>query len=696
MGKVVLLAMLVVASLVGDARANDRAFRAARDRARSKHAPTKLQGVRDLIQIDSARSIRELERVIKESSEALERSERDLERALKAQVKMLPKLRRLIRRAEAGANIAKDADRVLARCKELERDVERLQRDTRVHLTIVKTAGEGFIRFRDPDAMRSIERGVANEFNTMVRLFYIAGMRDASRRERRAVLFEALQDSDARVRCGATRALIPFAREPGVQDAVEPLTADKYWPVRLGAYQVIAGAPFARAVERLCRAARDEKGEMALAIDAYLEELTGRNHRQDPSQWAVWWKANADAVRANTWTPPPPKERRAGETKTVASFFRIPLRSHRILFAIDFSDSMSIPMEIKDPQIAQVIRKYKLEQTRLGYAKAEFIRALGRLPNGVHFSVVGYNDDVKPFSNGRMIELTDGSRRNVIRWLSRLETADLTNIFSAINAVFKDYLSQGGARRLADLPDTVLLLTDGNATRGRFVEARDIMDTVEIWNAPLDVVFHCIGLGRGQDRVLLKGLSSSTGGYYVDVSRQRTALEPRKRRIPDDIPFDRRADLAPAEATPEPEVEEEEPELEVTPAAEWPPMVRKLAERFEDGEEHEMIAAAKRLGALGPVAAPAAPVLVEGLSDFREDVRHAVRDALGKMGGGAVPALVGALNSGDPDAMVGAADALTIMGPAGRAALPTLRKKADDDDPDVRAAVGRALKSVSR
>jgi len=688
----VVLVFLLVACLGSGARADD-AFRAARDHARSNDASTRLRGVRELIGIDSAQSVAELERVIKESRDDLDKGEREIEQVLAAQLRMLPKLRDLIRRAEAGASITKDADRVLARCEELEGHVKRLQRDLRVNLTILKTAAEGFVKFRDPEAIGLIEKGAESEFNTMVRIFYIAGMRHPSRKTCVATLLKALDDKDPRIRAALARALVPLAREPGVQQAMEPLAADEHWAVRLGAYQVIAGAPFIQAVERLCRAAGDEKGEIAFAVDSYLEALTGVSYRQDPTQWRVWWKENEEAIRKGGWSAPPPKEGEVGETKTVASFFRIPLTSRRILFAIDFSDSMSIPIEIKDPQIVQLLEKYNLAPTRLGYAKAEFIRALAGLPDGAFFGVVGYNDDVKSYRNGQMVELNKSTRKAAVRWITGLETADLTNIFSAINAVFRDYMGSSGERQFEDLPDTVLLLTDGNATRGRFTEARDILDMTSIWNGPLGVVFHCVGIGADHDRVLLKELSGSTGGFYVDVSKGLKALQPRKRRLPEGLVLDSppRGSAAPA-GEPEPETVKQ-PDA---PAAQMPPALRKLVTQFQEGDTDELISAAKQLGELGATAAPAAAALVDGLSDYRDNVRAAARDALAKIGSAAVPALIRGIEGGDPDVIVGAADALASMGSAARAAEKTLEKRVNDEDDDVRAAVRRALEAIRK
>ena len=65
----------------------------------------------------------------------------------------------------------------------------------------------------------------------------------------------------------------------------------------------------------------------------------------------MWWEKNAEAIRNGSWSPPPEPIKATNETKSVALFFRIPIQSRRILFALDFSGSMSEPVRIRDKQI---------------------------------------------------------------------------------------------------------------------------------------------------------------------------------------------------------------------------------------------------------------------------------------------------------------------------------------------------------
>ena len=83
------------------------------------------------------------------------------------------------------------------------------------------------------------------------------------------------------------------------------------------------------------------------------------------------------------------------------------------------------------------------------------------------------------------------------------------------------------------IPDTIVFLTDGNATRGRFRKAKSLRKLIDLWNQPLDIVIHCVGIGADHDRLLLKGLAQETGGYYVDLKRGVKDLAPRRRPLRD-------------------------------------------------------------------------------------------------------------------------------------------------------------------
>jgi hypothetical protein len=95
--------------------------------------------------------------------------------------------------------------------------------------------------------------------------------------------------------------------------------------------------------------------------------------------------------------------------------------------------------------------------------------------------------------------------------------------------------------------------------------------------------------------------------------------------------------------------------------------------------------AADALGRIGAPAAQAVPVLLETRMDLDPQVRNSARDAIVRIGPGAIPHLVEALKSDDAFLRGEAVGFLEYFRGHARPAIPLLRKLADnDDDPMVR------------
>ena len=147
--------------------------------------------------------------------------------------------------------------------------------------------------------------------------------------------------------------------------------------------------------------------------------------------------------------------------------------------------------------------------------------------------MVAYSDTARVLFE-RPAAASPDSRQKAIRWVVEARTGAMTNIWAALNTSFRDYLDlSGGVTRFPMLPDTIVFLSDGNATRGRFRTADALRKLVRLWNQPLDVVIHCVGIGDDQDKELLEGLAQETGGYYVDLRKGvGDDLDPRDRPLP--------------------------------------------------------------------------------------------------------------------------------------------------------------------
>ena len=106
------------------------------------------------------------------------------------------------------------------------------------------------------------------------------------------------------------------------------------------------------------------------------------------------------------------------------------------------------------------------------------------------------------------------------------------------------------------------------------------------------------------------------------------------------------------------------------PALPMPPEVLSAAADLRRRDARVRLAAIRRLGELGPAAAPAAGELIRRLR--RPQDRRAAETALAAIGAGAVPALIEALRHRDFDVRGRAAETLGRMGAAALPAVPAL------------------------
>lgn len=134
-------------------------------------------------------------------------------------------------------------------------------------------------------------------------------------------------------------------------------------------------------------------------------------------------------------------------------------------------------------------------------------------------------------------------------------------------------------------------------------------------------------------------------------------------------------------------------ERDISPTITLPDTVQELIPLLLGDREDYRFAAARRLGALGPAAAPAVPALVVNLYyDGAYEVRQAAAQALGEIGPGskkAIPALTAVLLTDFVHVRVDAAIALGKIGD--KSAIYSLVKALDDEDDGVSGEAARSI-----
>ena len=134
------------------------------------------------------------------------------------------------------------------------------------------------------------------------------------------------------------------------------------------------------------------------------------------------------------------------------------------------------------------------------------------------------------------------------------------------------------------------------------------------------------------------------------------------------------------------------------------PAVKKIINILETEDDERIVAAACfALRNIGPAASEAGPALVGVYNDGTQFQRMVAIWALLKVRPGyesvekrAIPLLTEGLSSGRAEVRAEAAQALGEIGPNAAAALPELKKLVDDPDPIVRSAAEAAVKAIEQ
>ncbi len=308
---------------------------------------------------------------------------------------------------------------------------------------------------------------------------------------------DLLQDPDFRVRLSALESSValgtPSAGGEAAVVAVLRGLDDAVWSVRLRAAELAGAVRNRRLLAPLVAALGDGRQRVADAAHAALVALTGIPFDPDPEVWTGWLEGDGRAFdpQAEDRRPVPTHQ---GGSRTVAAprFLDLPLPSRHIAFVIDASGSMK--------------RRGPDGRTRWARVRQALATALEGLGRDACVNVVRFADEAEAaFAETR--RLSASNRRALDAWLAEAVPAGRTALFDGI------------ALALADPDvDTVVLLSDGAPSTGRFFTRTDLLTEVARANrwrrACIDVV------DVGDDgiakrwRSALRRLAEASGGSY--------------------------------------------------------------------------------------------------------------------------------------------------------------------------------------
>lgn len=365
-------------------------------------------------------------------------------------------------------------------------------------------------------------------------------------------LAPCLADRDYQVRIAAVERLTRLVPDRSAEILKKALT-DPAWQVRVAAIEAAEALRRPEIVPLLIERLGVEKGRLRGDLLRALHDLTGNDIGLDAKRWGLWWQANG-----KDFTCPDAAHRAEASHQTaVAAFCGIPIYSHRVAFVLDLSGSMRDAADEDDAQLSSegrarsentaVVREKAADlpserrdakavtpserkpnaspvakpsgaadadgPRKVDVVKAEMLRAIRTFTYDTHFNVILIGSDAEGRFNekermwaGRLVPATPEALSHAARFIERQPARGYTNLYDAVARAFQD-----------PEVDTIVLLSDGGASRGTLVARQDILDVLTDMNRYRKIRIDTVqsGARRAGDRWLMEELAAQTGGATV-------------------------------------------------------------------------------------------------------------------------------------------------------------------------------------
>ena len=151
------------------------------------------------------------------------------------------------------------------------------------------------------------------------------------------------------------------------------------------------------------------------------------------------------------------------------------------------------------------------EQGRFDGAKRELKRILETLPDGSIFNIIFFGGSASSFTKYcRPLDAT--TRKEAQGFVDRMGLESGTDLYGALEKALTMVGSPESGRLHEDGADTIVVLSDGQATVGKVIDDELIARIITRRARYLRPVFHTVSLSN--DSKSLKLLAEKTGGEY--------------------------------------------------------------------------------------------------------------------------------------------------------------------------------------
>jgi len=177
------------------------------------------------------------------------------------------------------------------------------------------------------------------------------------------------------------------------------------------------------------------------------------------------------------------------------------------------------PKWVKGRSVAADFR----EESRLGHAIRELLRAVKKLRKGTTYTVVLYADHASVLWN-ELRPANDKNYNELKRELDSVESAGSTNTYESIDLALRVAGVHPDLPRVSQKADAIYLVSDGAPTNSSGKpenEGERTLAAVRQWNALRRVVIHTIGIGREHSKDFMAALATQNDGEYYAVKPKR-------------------------------------------------------------------------------------------------------------------------------------------------------------------------------
>jgi HEAT repeat protein len=289
---------------------------------------------------------------------------------------------------------------------------------------------------------------------------------------------------------------IAAAGEPAVLRYVRDALREEHRLVRLAAAETLGEVRERASARVLLDALRDERNQPVRdAMGLALFRITGVNLYDDVGLWTQWWEEHGETFTVPEVMPSLPPAAVAGTSAPEPpKFYGIPLETESVVFVIDQSGSMA-------GGGSPFIAPGNVAGSKWDTAVRELLDAVEQLEDGTDVNVILFETGVRPWRRSPQ-RLSKATRTSLKRFLGKLQPGGATNLYDALER----------ALRTPDI-ETIVLLSDGAPTHGRFIDPSSILAAVEDMNKRRGVVIHTVSIGGGSP--LLRRIATQNDGEYV-------------------------------------------------------------------------------------------------------------------------------------------------------------------------------------